>query len=333
MNMKYTITCPVFDGEKLWEMATVTVENGIITEISAGGENPEEDMFLMPGLIDGHVHISEIPQMDMFLKRGVTTVCDVSAPKAIRNAGHKLNIVSSCIIAKGDVEDGAQHVEKAVSMDADFIKLFIEIPPSMAPRTIPKDVLADMVNSAHQKGLKVISHAASVPAQQMAVDAGVDILLHTAMRTATPRQLVQQAKDKGLVFMPTILMMKKFTIEPFREYEEQGLVYACEATKLFYDMGVPVLVGTDANNSTYVPMVDHGVSIYEEMEMLADCGIPPIDVLRGATSLNADTFGIKDRGRIAPGCKADFILVKGRPDKNISDIRNIEKVFVNGQSI
>ena len=59
----------------------------------------------------------------------------------------------------------------------------------------------------------------------------------------------------------------------------------------------------------------------------------PIDVLRGATSLNADTFGIKDRGRIAPGCKADFILVKGRPDKNISDIRNIEKVFVNGQSI
>ena len=333
MNIKYTITCPVFDGEKMWEMATVTVENGVITEISPGGENGEEGLFLMPGLIDGHVHISEKPQMDMLLKRGVTTACDVSAPAEIRNSGHKLNIVSSCIMAKGDVEDGSAHVEKAIGIDADFIKLFIEIPPAMAPRTIPQDVLADMVNSAHAKGLKVISHAASVPAQQMAVDANVDILLHTAMRTATPADLVQQAKDKGLVFMPTILMMKKFTIEPFREYEEQGFEYACDAVKLFYDMGVPVLVGTDANNSTFVPMVEHGVSMYDEMEMLAACGIPAIDVLRGATSLMADTFGLDNVGRIAPGKKADFILVKGRPDKDISHIRNIEKIFVDGQTI
>jgi len=96
---------------------------------------------------------------------------------------------------------------------------------------------------------------------------------------------------------------------------------------------VPVLVGTDANNSTFVPAVEHGSSMFVEMEMLADCGIPAIDVLKGATSLNADVFGLEDRGRIAPGKAADFILVKGRPDKNISDIRKIEKVFIDGKIV
>ena len=36
MDIRYTITCPVFDGEKMWEMATVTVENGIITYTDSG---------------------------------------------------------------------------------------------------------------------------------------------------------------------------------------------------------------------------------------------------------------------------------------------------------
>ena len=98
-------------------------------------------------------------------------------------------------------------------------------------------------------------------------------------------------------------------------------------------LGVPVLVGTDANDSKFVPAIEHGSSMAVEMEMLADCGIPALDVLKGATSLNADVFGMDNIGRIAPGKKADFILVKGRPDKNISDIRNIEKVFIGGEAV
>lgn len=332
MNKNFKITCPVFDGEKVYEAATVTVENGIIVSVEPA-EKPDCSLFLMPGLIDGHAHISQPHQLDMLVKRGITTVCDVSVSKEIRDMGHKINIHTSHISAKGDCENGAAHVDATLASGGDFVKLFIEIPPAMAPRTIPADILADIVNTAHAKGLKVISHAASVPAQQMAIDAGVDILLHTAMRTATPAELVQQVKDKNLAFMPTILMMKEFTIEPFRDYEEIGFEYACKAVKLFYDMGVPVLVGTDANDSKFVPAIEHGQSMFVEMEMLADCGIPAIDVLKGATSLNADIFGMDNIGRIAPGKKADFILIGGRPDKNISDIRNIEKVFIGGEAV
>ena len=334
MAEKFTVTGRVFDGEKVWENADITVENGVITEFVAESTNPKTtDCFIMPGLIDGHVHISDESQLKMFTDCGITTVCDVSVPKEIRDKSDKLNIHSSYIMATGDTEDGKAHVEKAVAIGADYIKLFIEVPPAMASRTIPEDVLQDIVDTAHSHGLIVISHAASVPAQEIAIKAGVDILLHTAMRTATPKELVENTAAKNLVFMPTILMMKKFTIEPFRDYEEQGFIYAQEAVKLFHDGGVPVLVGTDANDSTFVPAVTHGQSMFDELEMLVDCGLAPVDVLRGATSKNADAFRIADIGRIAPGKKADFIMVKGRPDINISDMRNIEKVFISGEEV
>lgn len=333
MAEKLTITCPVFDGEKVYESATVTVEKGIITGFEVTDSEKTTDCFLMPGLIDGHVHISKAEQIKMFTDCGVTTVCDVAVSKEIKEKSDSLNIHTSYIMAFGDIEDGKAHVEKAVAMGADYIKLFIEIPPAMSSRTMAEDVLQDIVDTAHSHGLVAIVHAASVPAQEMAVKAGVDILLHTAMRTATPAWLVQAAAEKKLAFMPTILMMKKFTIEPFRDYEEQGFVYAQEAVKLFNDYGVPVLVGSDANDSNFVPQVKHGRSMFDEMEMLVDCGLSTIEVLQGATSKVADAFKIKDIGRIAVGKKADFILVKGRPDKNISHIRKIHQVYINGKAV
>jgi len=309
------------------------VENGIITGFQPAETENTSDYFLMPGLIDGHVHISSEEQFKMFTDCGVTTVCDVSVPKEIKEKSETLNIHTSYIMAFGDVEDGKAHVEKAVELGADYIKMFIEIPPAMSSRTIPEDVLQDIVDTAHRHGLIAIVHAASVPAQEMAVNAGVDILLHTAMRTATPASLVQKVADKKLAFMPTILMMKYFTIEPFRDYEEQGFIYAQEAVKLFSDYGVPVLVGSDANDSTFVPRVQHGRSMFDELEMLVDCGLTATDVLRGATSKVADAFRMEDIGRIAVGKKADFILVNGRPDKNISDIRKVDRVYIGGRQV
>ncbi len=68
-----------------------------------------------------------------------------------------------------------------------------------------------------------------------------------------------------------------------------------------------------------------------EMELMADYGMKPVDVLRSATSVNADVFKINDKvGRILPGLFADILVVKGDPSKNIHDIRNIKLVMKNG---
>ena len=68
-----------------------------------------------------------------------------------------------------------------------------------------------------------------------------------------------------------------------------------------------------------------------EMELMADYGMRPVDVLRSATSINADVFKInKIVGRIRPGLLADILIVQGDPSEYIHDIRNVKLVIKNG---
>jgi imidazolonepropionase-like amidohydrolase len=66
------------------------------------------------------------------------------------------------------------------------------------------------------------------------------------------------------------------------------------------------------------------------MEMMVDYGMKPLDVLRSATSINARVFHLDKLGEIKNGFLADLIVVKGQPDKTMSDIRKIQMVIKNG---
>lgn len=73
-----TLTCAVFDGNEVWEDSTVVIKDGVITEeTSLGKGETDSEYFLMPGLIDSHAHLTTAHQMELLIKNGVTTVCDV----------------------------------------------------------------------------------------------------------------------------------------------------------------------------------------------------------------------------------------------------------------
>jgi imidazolonepropionase-like amidohydrolase len=64
---------------------------------------------------------------------------------------------------------------------------------------------------------------------------------------------------------------------------------------------------------------------------MVEYGMKPIDVLRSATSVNADVFKIADQvGRIKKKLFADIIVVEGDPSTNISQVRKIKLVMKNG---
>lgn len=64
---------------------------------------------------------------------------------------------------------------------------------------------------------------------------------------------------------------------------------------------------------------------------LVEADLTPIDALRAATVLPAQKFQcISDRGVIAPGKKADLVLVDGDPTKDITKTREIRYVWCNG---
>ncbi|MGH2565483.1 MAG: amidohydrolase family protein, partial [Ginsengibacter sp.] len=88
--------------------------------------------------------------------------------------------------------------------------------------------------------------------------------------------------------------------------------------------GVTICMGGD------VGVFPHGDNA-REMEMMVDYGMKPADVLKSATSINADVFKINETvGRIKAGLYADIIAVKGNPSVNIHDIRNIQLVMKDG---
>jgi hypothetical protein len=93
-------------------------------------------------------------------------------------------------------------------------------------------------------------------------------------------------------------------------------------TKRMYDAGIPILAGTDAAA---------GIMLHRELELEVRAGIPAAKALQIATFNAARLLKQEnDLGSIAPGKRADFVLVEGNPVERMSDIRRCRLVMKNG---
>jgi len=89
--------------------------------------------------------------------------------------------------------------------------------------------------------------------------------------------------------------------------------------------GVPIVAGTDSLA---------GFALHRELEHYVAAGIPAPEVLRIATLGAATVMGMNgDLGCVAPGKVADFVLVEGRPDERIADIRRVRTIVQRGRVI
>lgn len=89
-----------------------------------------------------------------------------------------------------------------------------------------------------------------------------------------------------------------------------------------YKAGVPIVAGTDA-----IP----GFTLQRELELYVQAGMTPSQALQVATWNGAKYARVlDDRGSIAPGKRADLILVDGDPTADIADIRKVALVLKNG---
>jgi imidazolonepropionase-like amidohydrolase len=74
----------------------------------------------------------------------------------------------------------------------------------------------------------------------------------------------------------------------------------------------------------------YGASLHQELVLYVKLGMSAEHALAAATSVPARIFGLKDRGQIKPGMRADLVLVRGDPTANIPDIRNIVDIWKRG---
>lgn len=91
--------------------------------------------------------------------------------------------------------------------------------------------------------------------------------------------------------------------------------------------GVPIVVGSHS----IIPYADLGWAYHREMELLVESGMRNAEVIVAATMENARFFKINDRlGSIEKGKQADLILVSQNPLDDISAMRKIRGVMLNG---
>lgn len=266
-------------------------------------------------------------QIEKMLDNGIVATCDVCAPSFLVDNSKYFKIISSLGMTFGTL-NGKSYVKKAIKNGAKYIKVLL-----MEPNLIFKNVLKDICLTAHENNIKVAAHATTIKSIKLAVDCGVDILIHVPLKEELPNELAQTIASKGIVVAPTLVMMQTFANSNKNGYRPEHFNNAINAVALLHKYGVKILASTDANNGSYAPMVSYGSSMHTEMELLKQCKMTEIEVLSSATKNIVETFNINDLGEIAVGKKATFLLINGRPDKNISDIRNIEHMWIDGVQI
>lgn len=338
----------VFDGTGLSEPVTVVIDGAVIgTDPSGADAIDAAGAVLLPGLIDAHIHLHAAETLDQLCAYGVTTALDMATwPPAkldslrghvgrtdIRSAGTPATATGSThshipgFPAAGLVDNpsaAGQFVEERIGEGSDYIKIIADIP---GPDQQTMDAL---VASAHDRDTRTVVHATTTPTFAMAIRAKADVITHVPIEQALDASVIAQMAAAGTIAIPTLTMMKGI-VEKLGP--ATGLDYAAARTTVseMYRAGITILAGTDANATPGVPFSPpHGESLHQELELLVDAGLSTLGALRAATSLPTRYFGLDDRGIIAPGRRADLILIDGDPLADIRATRNIERVWCAG---
>ncbi|MBA3947344.1 MAG: amidohydrolase family protein [Herpetosiphonaceae bacterium] len=349
----------LFDGKQLTDKCTVVLENGIISHSTAAPATIDgHGGTLLPGLIDAHVHILSEDDMGQGAQWGVTTMLDMaSASTALINAfRHRSGLpdIQSATLpasAPGGMQttrmgfptssivtgpaDAPRFVAERIAEGADYIKVIVENPHSMGSAALDGPTIAALVQAAHKANVKIIAHATSLAALQLAADARVDVITHAPLDAAADDGLIRSIAACGTVAVPTLTMMRAAAGKAAQMPTHQGTVTAyvnARATvSAFHAAGIPIIAGTDANMAAASPMkVSFGESLHDELGLLVEAGLTPVEALQAATAVPAEFFGLTDRGSIAPGRRADLVLVDGNPTHDIRATRAIQGVWAAG---
>jgi imidazolonepropionase-like amidohydrolase len=324
---------------------------------------------LLPGLIEAHSHVLLHPYNETSwndqnahellavriaratvhlrdtLMAGFTTIrdlgtegagyADVGLKQAVEQGiipGPRMLVVTRAIVATGsygpkgypaewNVPQGAEEadginiihvVRDQIGRGADWIKLYADYRWGPRGETEPTFSLEEMkmaVDTARSSGRAVAVHATTAEGMRRAILAGAETIEHGDNGTAEVFQLM---KEHNVSYIPTLStggpnnMRKKAVF------------------KLAMDSHVTIGSGSD------VGVYPHGDNA-REIELMVAFGMPTVDALRAATSVDAHILHMDDRiGRVKEGLLADLIAVNGDPTQNISVLHQVKFVMKNG---
>jgi imidazolonepropionase-like amidohydrolase len=219
-----------------------------------------------------------------------------------------------------NVVDGVEamrlRVREVIRAGADWIKLCTSggvLSPGDQPHhsALTLDEIKAAVDEAATHGLKVMAHAQANAGIKNALKGGVATIEHGVWLDG---DAIEMMLDGGNALIPT-LVAPQWVIR----HAEAGKMPAYAASKardiikdhtasirMAVEAGVKIAFGTDTG------VGPHG-SNGEEFLLMQQLGMAPIDCIRSATTIAAQTIGMKGVGSLAPGSWGDLIGVPGDP--------------------
>ncbi|MHA7987396.1 amidohydrolase family protein [Rathayibacter sp. CAU 1779] len=305
--------------------------------------------YLIPGLIDAHIHLDGAENLEQLADHGVTTALDMGSPTALvdslRGTPGVTDIRSGLMVATspssahaqrmhldddttlvGSPEQADAWVARHVEDGADYIKIVIDLPG------FDVETVTAIVDAAHRRDRITVVHASSFDAVAMAQAAGVDVLTHAPLDRPIGAEQAAALTAAGAQIVPTLVMMRDI-VSAINPNGGPGPRYAAaeESVRTLHEAGMTIIAGTDANRAPAAPAAPaHGESMHEELELLVAAGLSPADTLDAATSSASARFGLDDRGSIAQGLRADLVLLEDDPTTDIRATRSIRGVWCGG---
>ncbi len=219
-------------------------------------------------------------------------------------------------------------VRRQMGNGVDFIKIYADYrwtPGADSEPTFLQEEIDAMVATATTAGKYVVAHASTPEGMRRAIKGGVETIEHGAGGTL---EIFKLMKEKGVAFCPTLAAGDAIT--QYRGWkkgtdpEPERITNKRKSFKLALESGVTIVFGGD------VGVFTHGEN-YRELELMVEYGMQPIEVLKSATSSNANVFHLDTLGKLEQGFLADIIAVEGNPSKDISVMRNVKFVMKDGE--